>query len=83
MSSRCGCKIDGTPIGFGVKTHSFINYCPTHAQAFEMLKIIDDLNYVFTNVFAPDYKKIHDEFMPRCREILNQTEKNLTPEGTA
>jgi hypothetical protein len=37
----------------------------------EMLSLIDDLNYVLTNVWKPDYRSFYEKFKPRCEAILN------------
>lgn len=67
----CGCRITTDAIGYA----SYIVCCPLHESAAEMLKLIDDLNYTLTNGWAPDYKKFHDMFKPRCMEVLAKASK--------
>lgn len=36
----------------------------------ELTSIVDDMDYVLTNVWKPDYKKFHDQFSERCKKAL-------------
>jgi hypothetical protein len=44
-----------------------------------LAKIVDDLDYVFTNIGHPSLKGIYQEFAPRCKEALAAFKKAVNP----
>lgn len=42
----------------------------------ELVSIVDDLDYVLTNVWNPDYKKFHDQFSKRCKEVMRRARES-------
>lgn len=66
---KCWCVVDMTDI-----RHPRIFFCPLHKHAGELRDLVDDMDYVLTNVWAPDYKGFHNKFSKRIKELLAKTQ---------